>query len=117
MATYAGSCHCGKIAFSFESAPITEGLECNCSICQRKGSILHFIPAADFELKTPREDVSTYTFNRHVIAHHFCATCGIGPFAEAENPAGTKMVALNLRCIDGVDPRDLKINFHDGRAA
>jgi hypothetical protein len=117
MATHTGSCHCGKIAFEFESGPIVEGLECNCSMCGRKGSILHFIPAADFTLKTPRADVSTYKFNKHVIAHHFCATCGTAPFSEGENPPGNKMVALNLRCVDGIDPRRLKITFHDGRAA
>lgn len=116
MSIHSGSCHCGKIAFEFESDPITEGLECNCSMCGRKGAIMHFIPASAFTLKTAREDIATYHFNKHVIAHNFCPTCGVAPFSEGENPPGNKMVALNLRCVDGVDPRALKINFHDGRA-
>jgi hypothetical protein len=116
MATHTGSCHCGKIAYEFESDAIAGGLECNCSICQRKGSILHFVPQAAFTLKTARENVSTYRFNKHAIAHHFCATCGIAPFAEAADPKGNKMAAINLRCVDGIDPQKLTIQHFDGRS-
>jgi hypothetical protein len=117
MATHSGSCHCGKIAYDFESDPITGGLSCNCSICQRKGSILHFVPASAFNLKTPREDLSTYKFNKQVIAHYFCGTCGVSPFAEATSPKGEQMAAINLRCVDGVDPQKLTIQHFDGRSA
>jgi len=115
MATHSGSCHCGKIAFDFEGGPITEAMECNCSICRRKGTLLHFVPATAFTLQTPRADLATYRFNKHVIAHHFCATCGVSPFAEGDSPSGA-MVAINLRCVDGIDPRNLTIRFHDGAA-
>ena len=113
--THTGGCHCGRIAFEFEGGAITEGLECNCSICSMKGSILHFVPAAAFTLKTPRADVSTYRFNRQVIAHHFCAHCGTSPFAEANAPNGAPMAAINLRCVAGVDLKALKLNFYNGR--
>lgn len=116
MATHTGSCHCGKIAYSFESGPITEGLECNCSMCARKGVIMHFISASAFILTTPQENVATYRFNKHVINHHFCPTCGTAPFSDGTDPKGNKMVAINLRCVEGVDPRALKLNFHNGIA-
>jgi hypothetical protein len=116
METHTGSCHCGKIAFTFEGGPVTEGMECNCSMCGRKGRIMHFIPASAFTLKTAREDVATYRFNKCVIDHNFCPTCGISPFSEGESASGDRMVALNLRCVDGIDPQALKITFHNGRA-
>lgn len=116
MATHSGSCHCGKIAYDFESDAITGGMECNCSMCQRRGSILHFVPAANFTLKTPREDLGTYTFNKHVLQHHFCSTCGIAPFSEGADPKGNKMAAINLRCVDGIDPQKLEIQHYDGRS-
>jgi len=116
MATHSGSCHCGKIAFDFESAPITEGMVCNCSLCGRKGAIMHFLPESAFTLKTPRQDLATYRFNKHVINHHFCTICGTAPFSDGVDPKGNKMVAINLRCVDDVDPRALKINFHNGAA-
>jgi hypothetical protein len=116
MATHTGSCHCGKIAFQFEGGPISEGMECNCSLCGRKGALMHFVPAAAFTLKTPRDTLATYRFNKHVIDHHFCRDCGIAPFSEGKDAKGNTMVAVNLRCVDGVDPRGLKIAFHNGIA-
>jgi hypothetical protein len=114
--SHKGSCHCGKVAYEFESGPITEGLECNCSLCGRKGAVMHFIPRSSFALKTPRDAIKTYRFNKHVIDHHFCPDCGVAPFSEGIDPKGSKMVAINLRCVEGVDPRTLAIRFHNGIA-
>lgn len=36
---YQGSCHCGNIKFTAEGE-IGEVMSCNCSICERKGSLL-----------------------------------------------------------------------------
>jgi hypothetical protein len=110
---YEGSCHCGKIAFDVEGE-FNDGLECNCSICRRRGSILAFVPAGDFTLKTPQSDVSTYTFNTHVLQHHFCATCGVAPYADGKAPDGKPMAAVNLRCIPAVDLSALTITHFDG---
>jgi hypothetical protein len=114
MTTHKGSCHCGQIAYEFDGE-IGEAMDCNCSFCAKRGALLHFIPASDFRLSTPREALATYKFNKHVIDHHFCKVCGIGPFAEGKGPGGQTMVAINARCVDGVDPRALKIKFHNGR--
>ena len=86
--THKGGCHCGKVAFEFEGE-IGSVLDCNCSFCQKRGALLHFIPAASFTLETPREDLGTYTFNTHKLAHHFCPNCGISPFSEGADPKAT----------------------------
>lgn len=85
--TYQGSCHCGAIRFSAEGT-IEQVLECNCSMCSRKGPLLWFVPRGKLTLQTPEKDVSTDLFNKHVIAHTFCATCGIGPYALGTDPKG-----------------------------
>jgi hypothetical protein len=110
---YEGSCHCGKIAFNVEGE-FSSGMECNCSICRRRGSILAFVPIDDFQLKTPESDLSTYTFNTHALQHHFCATCGVAPYAEGKGPDGATMAAVNLRCIPAVDLTALQIHQFDG---
>lgn len=111
---HAGSCHCGKIAFEVE-ADITQVTDCNCSLCRRRGGLLWFGPREALVLKTPESDVSTYTFNKHHIQHHFCATCGISPYGEADNPkTGTLMVAVNVRCLPEVDLGSLKVVAFDG---
>ncbi|HEY4078617.1 MAG TPA: GFA family protein [Rhizomicrobium sp.] len=115
MTAHTGSCHCGNIAFTFEGS-IDQALECNCSICAKKGSLLHFCPEPAFRMTTPEVQMGTYKFNTHRIAHRFCPTCGIAPFALAADKAGNAMVAINLRCVDGVDPDALKIQKFDGRS-
>lgn len=112
---YRGSCHCGRIAFEVEGE-IGEVMSCNCSMCQRKGTLMWFVPRKTLALATPPEDMSTYTFNQHVIKHRFCPTCGIHPFGEAPGPNGEAMAAVNVRCIDGVDLASLRVKHFDGRA-
>jgi hypothetical protein len=112
---YKGSCHCGGIAFEAEGE-IKEVLECNCSICQRKGSLLWFIPKASFTLLTPESAMSTYTFNKHFIKHHFCPKCGIHPFGEGVDPKGNKMAAVNIRCLEGLDVDGVPVTQYDGRS-
>jgi hypothetical protein len=114
MTMHDGGCHCGKIAFTVEG-DITSAMECNCSLCAKRGVLLHFVPESAFTLTTPRENLGTYQFNKHVIDHHFCATCGISPFSEGKKPDGETMIAVNARCIDGIDPHSLTIKFHNGR--
>ncbi|WHO74851.1 GFA family protein [Rhizobium sp. BT03] len=112
---YEGSCHCGKVAFEVEGE-FTEALDCNCSLCRRRGGLLAFVSRDKLVLKTPEEDLSTYTFNRHVIRHHFCAKCGIAPFGEGVAPNGSAMASVNLRCIPAVDLGALKVTAYDGEA-
>lgn len=109
-----GSCHCGRIGFEVDG-DIGEALECNCSICRRRGSLLWFGPREALTLSTPEDNASTYTFNKHHIQHRFCAECGVAPYAEAVDPrSGARMVAVNVRCLPGVDLGALKINAYDG---
>lgn len=112
---YKGSCHCGNVAFEAEGE-LGEVMDCNCSICSRKSALLWFLPRERFRLLTPEENLSTYTFNKHIIKHRFCSTCGIHPFGEGEMPSGEKMVAVNARCLEGVDTASLSVNSFDGRS-
>lgn len=112
---YRGSCHCGQIAFEVEG-DLTQVVDCNCSICRRKGSLLWFVPRQQLRLLTPEENLSTYTFNKHVIQHHFCPKCGMHPFGEGSDPAGNAMAAINVRCLDDVDLDALTVKYFDGRA-
>ncbi|MGZ5226692.1 MAG: GFA family protein [Burkholderiales bacterium] len=111
---YKGSCHCGKIALEVDGE-LKEAMACNCSICSRKGSLLWFVPREKLRL-TSQEDVGTYIFNKHVIKHHFCQTCGIHPYAEAPDPKGKSMAAINIRCLDDVDLASVPVKNFDGRS-
>lgn len=110
---YEGSCHCGGIAFDADGE-FTSAIDCNCSMCRRRGGLLAFVPREQFTLKTPVEKISTYQFNKHNIAHHFCATCGIAPYGEGKGPNGAVMAAINLRCVPSIDLATLEIRKVDG---
>ncbi len=112
---YTGSCHCGRIAFEVDDE-LTGAMSCNCSMCQRKGALLWFVPRAALKLTTPESDIATYTFNKHVIRHRFCPTCGIHPFGEGAMPDGRQMAAINIRCLDGVEPDAVPVQHFDGRS-
>lgn len=112
---YQASCHCGKVALEFEDQ-IDEVLSCNYSICQRKGSLLRVLPREQVRLLSPEDAAATYTFNKHAIRHRFCPHCGMHPYSEAADPQGTPMVAINVRCVEGIDPDALVVKHVDGRS-
>ena len=111
---YTGSCHCGDNRFEVEGE-FGAAIECNCSHCSRKGFLLWFAPRERFELKTPKTHLSTYTFNKHVIEHYFCKRCGTAPFGFGEAPNGLETVAVNVRCLEGVDLAAVERKPFDGR--
>ncbi len=113
--THKGSCHCGDVTFEVEG-DIGKVLECNCSHCSRKGLLLWFVPQAAVHNDTPEHHMGTYTFNKHVIQHHFCLRCGAQPFAEAKDAKGKPTVAVNVRCLEGVEIADLQRTPFDGRS-
>lgn len=112
---YKGSCHCGQVAFEVDGE-LQQLTECNCSICARKGALHWFVGRDQLHLLTPEENLATYTFNKHVIRHHFCPKCGIHPYGEGVTPSGERMAAINVRCLEDVDIAALPVRHYDGRA-
>jgi len=114
--TYSGGCQCGAVRYDV-SMELGDVIACNCSRCGRLGSLLAFAPAQNFTLKSGEDALTDFQFNKHVIHHLFCKTCGIESFARGTGPDGTEMVAINARCLDGVDPASLNVVQFDGRSA
>ncbi len=114
MTTYQGSCHCGRVAYEVDGE-IDGAMACNCSICQRKGSLLWFVPRGQFRLKTDEAAAATYEFNKHAIKHRFCTVCGIHPYAEGTDPKGNAMAAINVRCLEGIELDSIPVTHFNGR--
>ena len=113
---YSGGCQCGAVRYQ-AVADVTNTITCNCSRCRRLGSILTFAPASVFKLLKGEDAQTEYKFNKEVISHLFCKTCGIQSFARGQMPDGTKMTAVNVRCLDDVDPDVLTPHKVDGASA
>lgn len=111
---YQGSCHCGNIRFEVDGQ-LDGVMSCNCSYCQRKGSLMWFVGRDQLTLLTPPENMATYTFNKHAIQHRFCPTCGIAPFGEGRDPKGNAVAAINVRSLENIELESLPVTHFDGR--
>jgi hypothetical protein len=111
---YLGGCQCGAVKYEVD-VDLDKTFTCNCSRCQKLGSVLSFTPASNFKLVQGEEYLTEYLFNKNQIHHLFCKTCGIQSFARAIGKDGADMVAVNANCLDGVEPRQLKSHHYDGK--
>jgi hypothetical protein len=110
-----GGCHCGAVRYEV-TTDLEKVISCNCSICVKRGSLLTFVPAGEFKLLSGEGTLTDYQFGRKTIHHLFCPSCGIESFAKGQMPDGTKMVAVNVRCLDGVDLASLDPKPFDGKS-
>ncbi|WP_103669142.1 GFA family protein [Pseudanabaena sp. BC1403] len=107
-----GGCHCGAIRFRVKVRTY-EAIDCNCSICQKKGILHLIVPPEDFELLKGEDNLSTYTFNTGIAKHHFCKTCGIHPFYRPRSHPNDYDV--NVRCLDDAAIEQFTITHFDGK--
>lgn len=113
--TYTGGCHCGRVRYEATTDP-GQAIACNCSICSKHGLWLTFVKPQQFKLVCGIEALADYQFNKHVIHHVFCRTCGVESFARGKTKDGKDMFAINVRCLDGVDIAQLSPKPFDGRS-
>jgi hypothetical protein len=107
-----GGCHCGRVRFEVDGAP-DQVVECNCSICTRKGYLHWIVPRASFRLLAGDDALATYRFGSGVARHHFCRHCGVASFyVPRSHPDG---VDVNARCLDDIDVDGLPRQPFDGR--
>ena len=84
-------------------------------------SITFFLKPVFSEHNSPRaygsdENAQTYLFNKHLIKHRFCPTCGIHPYGEGTTPKGNHMVAINIRCLEDFDISSVPVTYFDGKS-
>ena len=115
--TYLGGCQCGRVRYEAEVDLGGPVISCNCSMCGKSGTLLTFVPAAQFKLQSGQDVLTDYQFNKKHIHHLFCNVCGIKSFARGIGADGGEVIAINSRCLDGVNPNELKINEYDGKSA
>jgi len=112
MRTFEGGCHCRAVRFRV-TADLDEAVDCNCSMCTKKGFVHLIVPPERFELLQGKDALTTYRFNTGVAQHHFCRHCGIHSFYVPRSDPDK--VDVNVRCLDDVDPRAVRTTPFDGR--
>ncbi len=110
-----GGCQCGAVRYQV-NVELDNTITCNCSRCQKMGFVLAFAPQEKFNLLSGEDVLTEYLFNKQIIRHLFCSVCGVESFALAQAPDGTPTVAVNVNCLDNVEPRSLRSEHFDGRS-
>lgn len=96
--SYEGGCHCGAVRFHIKVLE-HKAIDCNCSICRKKGFLHLILPLEEFTLLSGADLLTTYTFNTHTAKHTFCSVCGIHPFYKPRSHPHD--IDVNVRCLDG----------------
>ena len=79
--------------------------------------MLTFAPVEDFKLVSGEDSLTPYLFNKKIINHNFCSKCGVTAFARGKRPTdGAPLIAVNVRCLEGVDVSALEIKHFDGKS-
>ena len=112
LKTYQGACHCGRVTFALQAKPLTQAVECNCSMCGSAGALWYAASDADLKI-TGESELGLYQFGTMKAKHYFCRHCGIHPFTRPR--LDPTRWAVNVRCIDGIDVPSLKVMPFDGQ--
>lgn len=112
---YSGGCHCGAVRYVV-TTDLAQVMTCNCSICQKTGTMLTFVPASSFDLQAGADALTDYQFAAKRIHHVFCKHCGIRSFARGSDQNGNEVRAINVRCLEGLDLDTLNPTHIDGKS-
>ena len=70
-------------------------------------------PQGSLELTTGSlGELTKYQFYRKILSHYSCPICGVHIFEFNEEE---KIIGLNVRTVDGIDPLKLKLMYSDGK--
>jgi hypothetical protein len=109
--TYQGSCHCGKVRFEVD-ADLDHVRVCDCSICRKRGALIHRVAPNELRLLTPLDGLSLYQWHTMTAKDYFCPTCGILPFRRPRTKED--VWGINVRCLEGVDFTTLPVRHIHG---
>ena len=95
-----GGCHCGQVRFRVKTKTY-EAIDCNCSICRKKGFLHLIVPPKQFELLQGQDSLVRYQFNTGTAIHLFCRTCGIHSFYHPRSHPDH--IDINVHCLDDAE--------------
>ena len=125
LKTYAGSCHCGAVAFEAKIDPDKGTTRCNCSICTKSRFWFAIVQPENFKIEKGDDQLSDYTWippgkSKANLHYRFCKTCGVRPFADGDSAqAGGRFYAVAIAALDDIGPDAdqvaKSIKYVDGR--
>ena len=92
-----GGCHCGQLRYRAQVED-PKLIECNCSICTKKGALHLRLEPAKVEFLKGKNNLTSYRFGTKKARHLFCSTCGIAVYGHSR--IAPELITLNARSLD-----------------
>ena len=107
---YKLTCHCESVVLEVET-DLQTIKQCNCSICIRKNAKMAMVSKDSIQIIKGKENLTSYKFNTMIAEHFFCKNCGI--YTHHNRRSDPNGVAINIGCIDAINPFDYEAEFID----
>ena len=107
------ACHCEAVVMQLAEQP-TEVFECSCSICSKLGVLWAYYSRDQVKFEKGAGTTRTYTWNKHWIEFHSCATCGCTTHWVPTDPKVRHKMGVNARLVDGLNRTNTALEHVDG---
>jgi hypothetical protein len=68
--TYRGNCHCGAFVYEAQMPEIKKVIDCNCSLCHKKGYLFAVTPQSTVKIvKGDENALTSYQFGEKKLQH------------------------------------------------
>ena len=107
------NCHCGAVEAEVNATvnELAKIVRCNCSICKRKNAKMNLVSKNSIKIIKGEDNLSMYQFNTMIAKHFFCKICGI--YTHHYRRSDPNGAAVNIGCIDEIDPFEYDSEFID----
>ncbi|MDC3075373.1 type I-B CRISPR-associated protein Cas8b1/Cst1 [Pelagibacteraceae bacterium] len=85
--------------------------QCNRSTCIRKNAKMCMAPKEVINILKRNENLTSYKFNSMIAEHFVCKICGI--YTHQHRRSDPNGAAINIRCIDSINPFKYEAEFID----
>jgi hypothetical protein len=79
-----------------------------------RGMAAGVVAPTAFRLVSGEDVLVDYQFGKKKVHHQLCRTCGVRAFSRGADETGKSHVAINLRCVAGIDATKLPVQTFDG---
>ncbi|MDE1463784.1 GFA family protein [Spartinivicinus poritis] len=110
---YKASCHCGNVNITVSNLP-SAVTSCNCSICNRLGSLWAYYKPEEVNICINSEPTKTYLWGDKFIELHHCGICGCTTHYTSTEKCEEQRIAVNGRMLNLDTIQSIPIRKFDG---
>ncbi len=108
------SCHCGTLKLEINAEPPTFLTNCNCSICQRYGSLHAYFHPDEVKILTKPNTTQEYSWGDKGLAFVRCGDCGCYSYWRSLDPKFTDRMGVNARLFTNLEIDKIRTRHFDG---